>query len=251
MLTLAFSFPLGLTSMLILSIDLGTELAPGLFWFHVFLFHNLLFFFACKITAISLAYEEKESDVMAQPPRNVAKDRLVSAPLLLYAYLEVLLFFVFVFCFSSSSFRFILIVLTWICFVFLHSRIGWHLWKFDLRICLADGVLQQRCTVERVALVLRNSGNDIYTVFSFILNDNDLGIVESERNGDSLVHVACEQPSARHQRSNADLDCNGSSIRLLFDTRSFSTLAYLVNYYRLSFSFFVLSLTNRFFLFST
>jgi hypothetical protein len=35
-----------------------------------------------------LAYEGRESDVMAQPPRNVAKDRLVSYQLLLYAYVE-------------------------------------------------------------------------------------------------------------------------------------------------------------------
>ena len=64
LLTLAFGFPGLLSSLQILSIDLFTELAP----------------------AISLAYEKKESDVMDQKPRNIKVDRLVSTPLLLYAY---------------------------------------------------------------------------------------------------------------------------------------------------------------------
>jgi sodium/potassium-transporting ATPase subunit alpha len=65
LLTLAFGFPPLLSSLQILSIDLFTELAP----------------------AISLAYERKERDIMEQKPRNLKKDRLVSAPLLTYAYL--------------------------------------------------------------------------------------------------------------------------------------------------------------------
>lgn len=64
-LTLLFGFPAFLSSLQILSIDLLTELAP----------------------AISLAYEEKEADIMLQPPRNVKTDRLVSTPVLLYSYL--------------------------------------------------------------------------------------------------------------------------------------------------------------------
>ena len=64
LLTLAFGFPPLLSSLQILSIDLFTELAP----------------------AISLAYEGKERDIMEQKPRNLKKDRLVSAPLLSYAY---------------------------------------------------------------------------------------------------------------------------------------------------------------------
>ncbi|KAJ0392625.1 hypothetical protein ATCC90586_010877 [Pythium insidiosum] len=62
--SLTLGLPPGLTSLQILSIDLGTELGP----------------------AISLAYEGPESDIMQRPPRNLARDRLMSPPLLLYAY---------------------------------------------------------------------------------------------------------------------------------------------------------------------
>ena len=62
---LAFSLPLGISSILILCIDLGTELAP----------------------AISLAYEYQESDIMHRPPRS-QKDRMVSFPVLSYSYLQ-------------------------------------------------------------------------------------------------------------------------------------------------------------------
>ncbi len=65
LLTLAFGFPPLLSSLQILSVDLFTELAP----------------------AISLAYEGRERDVMDQVPRNLQRDRLVSGPLLSYAYL--------------------------------------------------------------------------------------------------------------------------------------------------------------------
>jgi len=64
LLNLAFSFPLGINSLLILTIDLGTELTPG----------------------ISLAYEDMESDIMNRKPRNSKTDRLISWNLLLYAY---------------------------------------------------------------------------------------------------------------------------------------------------------------------
>lgn len=66
LLNLALGLPLALTPLLILSIDLGTELAP----------------------AISLAYEKMEEDIMDRPPRDASKDRLVSFPLLSYAYLQ-------------------------------------------------------------------------------------------------------------------------------------------------------------------
>ncbi|TMW67398.1 hypothetical protein Poli38472_011018 [Pythium oligandrum] len=62
---LAFGMPAGLTSLQILSIDLGTELGP----------------------AISLAYERAELDIMQRPPRDMTKDRLMSPPLLFYSYL--------------------------------------------------------------------------------------------------------------------------------------------------------------------
>mmetsp|Transcript_13029 Transcript_13029/g.21358 ORF Transcript_13029/g.21358 Transcript_13029/m.21358 type:complete len:1194 (+) Transcript_13029:80-3661(+) len=57
--------PAMMSSLLILFIDLGTELIP----------------------AISLAYEKTEADIMSRPPRNPIKDRLVSTPVLLYSYL--------------------------------------------------------------------------------------------------------------------------------------------------------------------
>ena len=56
LMNLAFGFPLGLNSIMILCIDLGTELAPS----------------------ISLAYEAPEADVMSRRPRNSATDRLVT-----------------------------------------------------------------------------------------------------------------------------------------------------------------------------
>lgn len=56
LLNLAIGLPLCLSAILILFIDLGTELAP----------------------AVSLAYEKSESDVMARPPRNARTDRLVT-----------------------------------------------------------------------------------------------------------------------------------------------------------------------------
>lgn len=45
---LALGYPLGLNPLLILTIDLGTELAPS----------------------IALAFEVAESDIMSRPPRN-------------------------------------------------------------------------------------------------------------------------------------------------------------------------------------
>lgn len=63
--SLAFSLPLGLSSILILFIDLGTELGP----------------------AISIAYEKAENKIMKRPPRNIKVDRLVSKALLGYSYL--------------------------------------------------------------------------------------------------------------------------------------------------------------------
>jgi sodium/potassium-transporting ATPase subunit alpha len=59
--------PLPLTVVLILCIDLGTDLFP----------------------AISCAYEEAESDIMKRPPRNPVKDNLVGWRLFLFAYLQI------------------------------------------------------------------------------------------------------------------------------------------------------------------
>eukprot|EP00951_Prasinocladus_malaysianus_P022314 scaffold186521_cov43-Prasinocladus_malaysianus.AAC.1 len=59
--------PLPLSTVLILCVDLGTDMVP----------------------AISLAYEEKESDIMDRPPRNAATDRLVNRRLISFAYLQI------------------------------------------------------------------------------------------------------------------------------------------------------------------
>jgi sodium/potassium-transporting ATPase subunit alpha len=64
---LAFQIPLPISVVLILCIDLGTDIVP----------------------AISLAYEEKELDIMLRQPRNVRKDHLVTAKLLSFAYLQI------------------------------------------------------------------------------------------------------------------------------------------------------------------
>ena len=62
-----FSFPLSLTTVLILCVDLGTDMIP----------------------AISLAYERKESDIMSRPPRDAKIDHLVTAKLVSFAYLQI------------------------------------------------------------------------------------------------------------------------------------------------------------------
>ena len=59
-------WPQPINSILLLLIDLLTELVP----------------------AISLAYEKAEANIMLVPPRNVNTDKLVSFPLLSYAYLQ-------------------------------------------------------------------------------------------------------------------------------------------------------------------
>lgn len=59
-------FPLSLGSIQTLCIDLLTELMP----------------------AISLVNESAESDIMMVPPRNPAKDKLVTLPLMFYSYFQ-------------------------------------------------------------------------------------------------------------------------------------------------------------------
>jgi sodium/potassium-transporting ATPase subunit alpha len=66
LLNLAFGLPLGLNSLLILCIDLGTEVMP----------------------AVSLAYEESEGDVMRRKPRRAGIDKLVTKQTLFYSYLQ-------------------------------------------------------------------------------------------------------------------------------------------------------------------
>ena len=61
------NIPLPLSTVLILCVDLGTDMWP----------------------AISLAYEEKESDIMDRPPRNAATDRLVNRRLITFAYFQI------------------------------------------------------------------------------------------------------------------------------------------------------------------
>merc|ERR1719409_954377 len=59
--------PLPLTTVLILCIDLGTDMVP----------------------AISMAYETAEADIMQRPPRNSKVDRLVTKKLVSFAYLQI------------------------------------------------------------------------------------------------------------------------------------------------------------------
>lgn len=64
LLNLAFGFPLALNSIMILCIDLGTEVAP----------------------AVSFAYETAEADVMKRKPRNAKHDRLVTLKMMGYLF---------------------------------------------------------------------------------------------------------------------------------------------------------------------
>lgn len=59
--------PLTLTTVLILCVDLGTDMVP----------------------AISLAYEKAESDIMERPPRDSKEDHLVTVKLISFAYLQI------------------------------------------------------------------------------------------------------------------------------------------------------------------
>jgi sodium/potassium-transporting ATPase subunit alpha len=62
-----FQVPLPLSTVLILCIDLGTDMVP----------------------AISLAYENPELDIMERRPRNAQMDHLVNAKLISFSYLQV------------------------------------------------------------------------------------------------------------------------------------------------------------------
>jgi len=62
--------PLSLTTVLILCVDLGTDMIP----------------------AISLAYDQPESDIMLRPPRDAETDRLVTDKLICFAYLQIGIF---------------------------------------------------------------------------------------------------------------------------------------------------------------
>jgi len=62
-----FAIPLPLTTILILAIDLGTDMIP----------------------AISFAYETAEADIMTRPPRNSKTDRLVTRKMINFSYLQI------------------------------------------------------------------------------------------------------------------------------------------------------------------
>ena len=64
---ITLQIPLPLDTVLILLIDLGTDMFP----------------------AISFAYETPEADIMKRPPRDSKRDRLVNKKLLFFAYLEI------------------------------------------------------------------------------------------------------------------------------------------------------------------
>lgn len=59
--------PLPLPTVLILCIDLGTDMVP----------------------AIALAYENKEANIMHKPPRDMNTDRLVTTKLVVFSYLQI------------------------------------------------------------------------------------------------------------------------------------------------------------------
>ena len=62
-----FQLPLPLSTVLILCIDLGTDMVP----------------------AISFAYENPELDIMERPPRNAKRDHLVNSKLISFSYLQI------------------------------------------------------------------------------------------------------------------------------------------------------------------
>merc|ERR1711871_1592661 len=64
---IALRIPLGLTTIMILCIDLGTDMLP----------------------AIAFAYELPESNIMTQPPRDRFKQKLVTAQLISFSYLQI------------------------------------------------------------------------------------------------------------------------------------------------------------------
>ena len=64
---IVLQLPLGLTTIMILCIDLGTDILP----------------------AISFAYEEAESNIMKVKPRNRHTDKLVTGTLISYSYLQI------------------------------------------------------------------------------------------------------------------------------------------------------------------
>jgi sodium/potassium-transporting ATPase subunit alpha len=67
LLFVVISFPPAISTILILSIDLGCDMLP----------------------AISLAYEPKEADIMDRPPRNPDVERLVSRRLISFSYFQI------------------------------------------------------------------------------------------------------------------------------------------------------------------
>jgi sodium/potassium-transporting ATPase subunit alpha len=64
---ITLSTPMPLSTVLILAIDLGTDMVP----------------------AISMAYEDAEADIMKRPPRNSKTDHLVTSKLICLAYLQI------------------------------------------------------------------------------------------------------------------------------------------------------------------
>jgi sodium/potassium-transporting ATPase subunit alpha len=64
---IVFQVPLPLSTVLILCIDLGTDMIP----------------------AISFAYENPELDIMDRVPRNSKRDHLVNTKLICFAYLQI------------------------------------------------------------------------------------------------------------------------------------------------------------------
>lgn len=64
---ITIQIPQALSTIIILFVDLGTDMVP----------------------AISMAWENAESDIMRRPPRNAKVDRLVTTKLIFFAYLQI------------------------------------------------------------------------------------------------------------------------------------------------------------------
>lgn len=67
LLYITIAIPQALSTILILFVDLGTDMVP----------------------AISMAWENAENDIMLRPPRDAKRDRLVTKKLIFFAYLQI------------------------------------------------------------------------------------------------------------------------------------------------------------------
>jgi len=81
--SLAFSMPLALTSLLILTIDLLCELGPAI----SLAYEKVRLPVVPIVSFFSNSLPQAESDIMTRPPRDAKRDRLVTPQLIIYSYL--------------------------------------------------------------------------------------------------------------------------------------------------------------------